>query len=414
MRNESVSGSRGQRGVALLVVVFGLSLIALLINIFIYQSKINRKSAASEGERMRARYYAFSTLEITRLFLRVQAKFIDNNSMIQNMGIDMSQIVPMMIPMFFDETLAEKLLGGEARGLGELPEKGSGVLEVYRPEEGRINLNCAFNSTQLERLNNLLLGLFLDRRYDELFGRIQDDGQILDRQQQVGALVDFIDFDQSMTSGADDEDSYYKGLEEPYLSKNNLLDSVNDIRLIRGVDDIFWANFGSSLSVYGGCQIHLCAMDPNNWQLIAALIILTAASPEDPVITDPVKLKLLATTVAPQVPVLCKDLQSFIGAVAQPGTASTLVSAVVGTDIEDSGDLGQDGIADAQVQGVELDAAKLQTLVVGGSKRYYRIRAVGLSDQAMYSIESVWDQLSVSTQPGKEGSQGAYIYWKED
>ncbi|MBU1243921.1 hypothetical protein KJ612_12025, partial [Myxococcota bacterium] len=86
MRIEPVSRSKGQRGVALLVVVFGLSLIALLINIFIYQSRINRKSAASEGERMRARYYAFSTLEITRLFLRVQAKFIDNNAMIQNMG----------------------------------------------------------------------------------------------------------------------------------------------------------------------------------------------------------------------------------------------------------------------------------------------------------------------------------------
>jgi len=406
--------SRSQRGVALLVVVFGLSLIAVLINIFVYQSRTHKKAALAEGERMRARYYAYSTLEITRLFLRVQAKFIDNNTMVQSMGIDMSQVVPMMIPMFFDETLAAQLLGGEARGLGELPEKGSGVLELYRAEEGRINLNCAFNSTQLERLTNLTLGLFLDRRYDEFFGRVLDDGQTLDRAQQVGALIDFVDFDQSNTGGAEDEDSYYKGLLEPYLSKNNLLDSVSDLRLIRGVDDLFWANFGNSFSVYGGCQLHLCAMDPDNWQLIAGLIILTAASPEDPVITDPVKLKLLATTIAPQVPVLCKDLQSFIGAVAQPGTSSTLISTVLGTDIEDSGDLGQDGIADAQVQGVELDASKLQTLVVGGSKRYYRIRAVGLSDEAMFAIEAVWDQMAVSTQPGREGAQGAYIYWKED
>jgi type II secretory pathway component PulK len=414
MTIRTTNPSRGQRGVALLVVVFGLSLIAILINMFVYQSRINKKAALAEGERMRARYYAFSTLEITRLFLRVQAKFIDNNAMVQNLGVDMSQIVPMMIPMFFDETLAEKLLGGEARGLGDLPEKGSGVLEIYRPEEGRINLNCAFNSTQLERLTNLTLGLFLDRRYDEFFGRILEDGQTLDRAQQVGALIDFVDFDQGQTGGAEGEDSYYQNLEEPYLPKNNLLDSVSDLRLIRGVDDIFWANFGNSFSVYGGCQLHLCAMDPDNWQLIAALIILTAASPEDPVITDPVKLKLLATTVAPQVPVLCKDLQSFIGAVAQPGTASTLLSTMLGTDIEDSGDLGQDGIADAQVQGVELDAAKLQTLVVGGSKRYYRIRAVGLSDEAMFAIETVWDQLAVSTRPGQAGTQGAYIYWKED
>ncbi len=412
--DRCVPASRNQRGVALLVVVFGLSLIAVLINIFVYQSRTHKAAAIAEGERMRARYYAYSTLEITRLFLRVQAKFIDNNSMVQNLGIDMSQVVPMMIPMFFDETLAAQLLGGEARGLGELPEKGSGVLELYRPEEGRINLNCAFNSTQLERLTNLTLGLFLDRRYDEFFGRILDDGQTLDRSQQVGALIDFVDFDQSNTGGAEDEDSYYKGQPEPYLSKNNLLDSVSDLRLIRGVDDLFWANFGDSFSVYGGCQLHLCAMDPNNWQLIAGLIILTAASPEDPVISDPVKLKLLATTVAPQVPVLCKDLQSFIGAVAQPGTASTMISTVLGTDIEDSGDLGQDGIADAQVQGVELDAAKLQTLVVGGAKRYYRIRAVGLSDEAMFAIEAVWDQMAVSTQPGREGAQGAYIYWKED
>ncbi len=409
------SPSRGQRGVALLVVAFGLSLVAVLVQIFIYRSQIHHRSAIAEGERLRARYYAYSTLEIARIFLRVQAKFIDNNSMAQNLGLDMTQLVPTIIPLFFDEGLASKMLGGEALGLGALPEKGSGVLDVFRPEEGRINVNCAYNSTQLERFNQLTLGLFLDRRYDELFGRVLDDGQTLDRPSQVAAIVDYIDLDQSSTGSTEDENSYYKNLPQPSLSRNNLLDTVSDLRLIRGVDDIFWANFGSSFSVYGGCQLHLCAMDPENWQLLAALIVLTAVNPNDPVITDPVKLKLLAATVAPQIPVLCQDLQAFVQAVANPGAASTLISGLTQTSVEDSGDLGGDGIADAQVQGVELDAAKLRSLVVGGQKRYYRLRAVGVSDQAAFSIEAVWDQLAVSTQANASASgPGAYIYWKED
>ncbi len=403
-----------QRGVALILVTLGLTLIAGLVNIFIYRSQINRRSAQAEMDRMRARTYAFSTLEITRLFLRVQAKFIDNNPMAQNIGIDLSQIVPMMIPLFFDESLASTLLGGDAFGLGDLPSKGTGVMELFRPEEGRINVNCAFNMQHTERLSSLLLGLFLDKRYDEFFGRLQRDGQILDRQQQVAAIIDYIDLDQSMTGGADDEDAYYKTLEEPTVAKNNLLDSVSDIRLIRGVDDIFWANFGSSLTVYGGCQIHLCAMDPTNWQLLAGIILLTAKHPDDPVISDPVKLKLLATTVIPQVPVLCTDLNGFMGAVQEPGTASQVISGMLGTSIESSGDLGGDGIADAQVQGVELDEEKLKTILVTGAKRFYRIRAVGVSEQASFTIETVWDQMAMSSRVSRQGKQGAYIYWRED
>lgn len=411
---QHFSPSRSQRGVALLVVAFGLSLVAVLVQIFIYKSQIHHRSAIAEGERLRARYNAYSTLEIARIFLRVQAKFIDNNVMAKNFGLNMTQLVPTIIPLFFDENLAAQLLGGSTTGLGTLPQKGSGVLDVFRPEEGRINVNCAYNSSQLERFNQLTLGLFLDRRYDELFGRVLEDGQTLDRPSQVAAIVDYIDLDQSATGGIQDEDSYYKNLAQPTISRNNLLDTVSDIRLIRGVDDIFWVNFGSSFSVYGGCQLHLCAMDPENWQLLAGLIVLTAVNPNDPVITDPIKLKLLATTVAPQIPLLCQDLQAFVQAVANPGTASVLISGMTQTSVENSGDLGNDGIADIQVQGVELDAGKLATLVVSGQKRYYRLRAIGVSDQAAASIEAVWDQLAVSTQSGASTSPGSYVYWKED
>ena len=402
-----------QRGFALLIVAMSISILAVLMQVFILRTQKELASARAGRDKVKAQYLAYSAMELTKLFLKVQSQFIDTNPMISNMGFDIGQLLPMLLPLFLgDSKMVETMAGGTIEGLGLKPGDGTGGLESFTSPEGRINLNCAISDANIQQLQANLLALFMDRRYEELFGRTMKDSDSLDRQQQVAAFIDFIDIDQSgLPAAGGDEDSYYKSLSEPYLSKNNMLDSPGEIQLIRGVDDIFMANFARTLTVYGSCKINLCAVEPDNWQVIAAVIMGSAKNPADPVISDPVKLKLLATTIVPQITVLCRDTKQFATAVATPGMASQVVSGALGMSIDSSDDLGGDGISDTQVQGVELDQTKLAGFVTSGSRRYYRLRVFGTAGRIRHLVDAVWDQQAVSPTTGQKG---AFVYWREE
>ncbi|MBN2724135.1 MAG: general secretion pathway protein GspK [Deltaproteobacteria bacterium] len=405
------SSSRSQRGYALLIVTMAIAIIGVLVQMFILSSQAELRSVRAEGDRIKARYISYSVLEVTKLFLKVQEKFLDNNAMLSQMGLDMGQFLPMILPLFFgDVDMVGAMIGTDVVGLGMKPGQGSGGMISMDAEDGKININCAISDANIQQLNLNLTALFSSRRYDELFGRLLSDSDSLDRVQQVGAFIDFIDLDQGGYAGGD-EDGYYMGLSEPYVSKNNLLDSNEEIRLIRGVDDVFWTNFGSSLTVYGSCNLNLCAVDSNNWQLVAGIIVASAKDPNHKVINDPVLLKMLATTVAPQIPGICKDTSTFIQAVANPGVASNVMAAALGISADEMSDLGNDGVNDAEVQGVELDQSKLSKIVTSASKRFYRLKVYGVSGKSKHMVNAVWDQKLVSTSSGKTGG---FVYWREE
>ncbi len=400
-----------QAGFALLMVTMAISILSIVVHIFVFRTKKELRAAVTEAEKTKAQYIAYSTIELTKLFLRVQSKVLDNNAMLKNLGLDMGQMLPMILPIFLGQgSMMNTMIGMDLEGTGLKPEQGTGGLEEYKPEDGKLNVNCAIGASTVDVLKGGLLGLFLDRRYDELFQRSTSDRNILDRQATVNAIVDFIDIDQAGSAG--DEDAYYKSLREPYVSKNNLLDSVEEMWLIQGIDPIFWTNFGRSLTVYGSCKINLCSISDKDWVLIAGLIAASAKNTNDPVVGDPVKLKLLATTVAPQIMGICKDVTTFATAVQNPGTAGNLLATSLGVNVDAVGDLGNDGIADSEVQGVQLDTTKLSQLVTTGtSKRFYRLKVFGLVGKTRHSVEAVWDQLAVNQ---TTGGQGAFVYWREE
>ena len=90
---------------------------------------------------------------------------------------------------------------------------------------------------------------------DPLFQVADADGWQRDRRQQTGAIVDFIDdnLDQAVPPGqprsSASEDYDYSRMK--YKAKNDYLDTVDEMRLIRGVDDRFWTLFGPAFTVYG-------------------------------------------------------------------------------------------------------------------------------------------------------------------
>src|SRR5262249_38785590 len=111
------------------------------------------------------------------------------------------------------------------------------------------------------------------------------------------ALMDYVDRDEAQFgSSGGTEDYGYESSKEPYHAKNNYIDSVDELQLVRGMDDKRWALFGPELTVYGRCKVNVSAVQ-SPLQMMA-ILYQAAQNPQDPVLANPIKLYLLAQRVA--------------------------------------------------------------------------------------------------------------------
>ena len=192
-----------------------------------------------------------------------------------------------------------------ATGLGETG--GTCAIQAFA-ENSRINLNNPLHLPGDEgRLNVGQLvfamtgGYQAPSPYDTLFEQRDGDGLITTRQDVISALVDWWDFDTQRTafdpgastvdSSAGAEDDAYARFRDPYDVKNAPLDSLEELRLVRGVTDDFWATFvepdaedpaSRSVTIYGSGRVHL------NEANAAVLLARTCSIIVDqPLCTDP-------------------------------------------------------------------------------------------------------------------------------
>jgi general secretion pathway protein K len=66
---------------------------------------------------------------------------------------------------------------------------------------------------------------------EDLFQRLGVDPTL------VGALIDWIDLDDIPTGSGGAESSYYRGLDKPYTSRNGPIETIAELRLIKGFTD---------------------------------------------------------------------------------------------------------------------------------------------------------------------------------
>ncbi|MFC1642939.1 hypothetical protein ACFL5O_09705, partial [Myxococcota bacterium] len=111
------------------------------------------------------------------------------------------------------------------------------------------------------------------------------------------------------------EDSYYELLEPPYHRKNAAFDSLEEVHMVRGVSDDFWATFVDPdpadpkkrvLTVWGSGKINLNTVNPQTLMSI----VCSHATPETSPCTDPTQMANLVGMLAmvraftPGIPIL--------------------------------------------------------------------------------------------------------------
>ena len=178
---------------------------------------------------------------------------------------------------------------GENLGLGE----GTCFDVVVVDEDARINVNVAARGDIISKgaIAAQLLGLLSGPQYDTLFDSQDADGQQSDRATICGAIIDWADYDedfelcdlsgQATQSGV--EDNFYQTIGLDYFRKNAAYDSLEELRLVRGMSDDFWATFVDPdpsdpkkriVTVWGQGKINV---NTANAQTLYALVCANAA-----------------------------------------------------------------------------------------------------------------------------------------
>lgn len=420
-----------QRGVALLIVTAGLTVLGALQMSYRKRSETDMQSALNSRDDLRAHYLARSGINLSRLVIKVQQSVMDKFRK-QIGDIQLAEFVPTMIRAFSgqkDEVEGLASLMGpidtsKIKGLG-LAGKQDFSLEMDT-DDGRINLNCAGGSTASQQaLEGKLAALVLSPEYDRFFLTEGPDGQLTDRATMVHAILDYVDRDESMFGAPGQGEQYgYDQTNEPYLAKNNYIDTVEELQLVRGIGDDFMDKFRSSFTVYGGCKVNLAALDPRSAPVFAMLIYQAAKNPSDPVLTDPVKfLKLVqAVTQVRQLWGTPFSVQTFVSTVKEPGEALVkpgggILGNLLGGGGGGSGDPATGGQTQAapEIDGLELDTGKLNQLVIDGPRRTYRVESTATVGRVTKRIFGIFDTQHVNQNNiDPQYRTGTWVYWRED
>lgn len=457
---------RRDRGVALLVVITWLALMIALVGEFTFGTSVDAAQAANARDELRAHYMARSAVNLGRLLIKIQQRFVEPmmgqaQKMLQaSMGTDKTGAngaasgaagaassagfgislrvtdYADLLMGFFSGSKEEVSSLGSLIGLDISQAKGLGMKSgrfdaEITPEDGKINLNCGAgldvfnNAFKIRQLNvfRLLAGLMFSPRYDRLFSEANSNGQFVSRLDVARALIDWADNDEQMFSpeGATAaEDYHYDAEKDKYRAHDNRYDSLEEIKLVRGVSDEFLEAFGPYLTVYqntnADCKVNLgtisnrlggdCAPLIMGVIRAAAMTDPSKAATSDPSILDDAKLYPLATILCDRASAGGFDsLDTIINVASKPETAVL-----------------SDDPRYRVLQGMKplvLDRAALAAVAYVGAPRMYRIVATGTSGRVKKKITAIVDTGRIVENPmtlniQSEQAAGVLQYWREE
>jgi general secretion pathway protein K len=258
---------RDERGIALVMVLGAITVLTVFLTELQEETSSELSAALAERDQLRAEYYARSAVNLSRLLIASEGTI--RASLGPMLGM-LSGSPPEQIPVWnfsdmilgpFNDQLAVAAFGGTTgvdvstgKNLG-LTGGGRFELKII-DEESKININLgAKGAPSVDaqiRLATQLLGLFGPPQNNPIFEGRDADNQFSDRASICGAIVDWTDYDETLFTcdvsanggpGSGVEDNFYQTIGLDYRRKNAAFDSIEELRMVRGMGDDFWATF---------------------------------------------------------------------------------------------------------------------------------------------------------------------------
>jgi len=427
------------RGVALILVLTTLAILTAVGVDFSYSSRVSLKLAENLRDETRAEYMAKSAINLSRLLLHFQKQLDQMGGQLgslfnqfvggqktpttpggtnppgtaaaaspNSLGIRLWELLPI------DSNAFNALISGSISGL-EAAKKGEAVaprpppLEIsvkhaFGAFDGSFNTkitdeNSRINVQGLDGLTTMpasvltqLRAMMADPKYDFIFDEADANRDRVRRDDVILAMKDWIDIDETaaaldpanpqkpIAAGFGDENSAYSRYEPRYKAKNGRFDSLEELYMVRGVNDRFMAAFGDRLTIWPdiNSKLNINTDDP---QQMMTNILIAAANPNDPALRDP---RLLATILRE---IQLRKMFSFFGLSAQDFVSILKANGIRLTPQID------------QTQGGS------PTNLFGSTSDTFRITATGRVGRIEKQITAVVRY---------DDAMGKMLYWKED
>ncbi len=330
VRARIAAQKKKRRGVALILVLGSLVVLTVLVTDLQESSSSTLSAALAERDALKAEYHARSGVNLSRMLIAVEQPV---RQVFAPIWAAMGQKgAPPQIPVWKFTSMVlgpfncEEGQADFARATQAKIESGKnlgatgGCFDIrIIDEDAKINVNSGAKGDPFSQrqVGAALLGLMSSPQYAPLFEEADADGQFSNQPTICGALVDFTDADEnnypcdpladSASASQGPEDNYYQSIGLPYVRKNAAFDSLDEVRLVRGVSDDFWATFvdpnpadpdSRVLTVWGQGKVNV---NTANAQTLLALAC--AGAPEAPLCIDPEQMSifLMAVTLAREV-----------------------------------------------------------------------------------------------------------------
>lgn len=256
-------------GIALVMVTGAIVVLTVLLTEFQEETGAEVAAASSSRDMLEAEYSAKSGLALARLLIATEPTI---RSAITPLFAMMKKKPP-QIPVweFADQILfafngdndengpdagsySSFTSGFAAGGTGKNLRLPGGHFEmVVVDEDAKIDINQGTsNEIARVRLGKQLTGLFVSPEYNPLFEQRGETGAIYDRPSICRNIIDWADVDElafncdfsnnSQNQGAENN-GIYQQLKRPYRAKNAPFDSLDELHMVQGIGDDFWATF---------------------------------------------------------------------------------------------------------------------------------------------------------------------------
>ena len=274
----------------------------------------------------------------------------------------------------------------------------------------------------------LLMGLMYSRRFDRLFSEADTNGQFATRADVARAIIDWSDTDEQGFSpdgvSGSGEDYRYDDRDDRYRAHNDPFDTIEELKIVRGVTDGFMEAFQPHLTVYpfpgaagaasAGCKVNLSAITNKNGGDCTPLLmgVLRAAAMPDQ--TKPPAGPRRSSTTRASIP------SRACCAIAPRRAASTASAALTAILQNPSQAVLPDDPRYKILQSLPpLNVGDLSSVATFGSPRTYRIVAVGEAGKVKKKITAIVDTAGVlsnplTLNPTAEQAAGVLRYWREE
>jgi general secretion pathway protein K len=330
---------KDERGVALLLVVVSIAILAAVAADFAYSSRVDLELAVHQRDALRAEYLARSGLGMSRLLLQFQkqldASMANITTSIPGLaGLAGGFNLQLWRMMHVDcQTLGRFLPDATDAGFGGSKKKGPGDGQmagvgtpfvdygtfrgcygsIIEDEEAKLNVNqldslvtAGAGGAAVQRLYLLLT----DKRFEFVFDhedasklKITANDALINIKDWADAddLVSALSVNQAgaqVSAGFADEPGLYSRYLPRYRPKNASMDSLGELYFVHGVGDRFMAAFGDRLTVYPDVNavLNVNTDDP----MVLALAVRSAADPARPDsrLSDPIFLDGLVQKIS--------------------------------------------------------------------------------------------------------------------